>query len=47
MDLLQLGVISGKDRAVPVDLNGDGIPDWETEVLQTDAAINPGNTVVH
>lgn len=38
------GVISGKDRSVPVDLNDDNIADWETEVLQTDAAINPGNS---
>ena len=38
------GVVSGKDRAVPVDLNGDGIEDWQSEVLQTDAAINPGNS---
>lgn len=38
------GVISGKDRSVPVDLNGDGVEDWSTEVLQTDAAINSGNS---
>ncbi|ANU15533.1 serine protease [Planococcus halocryophilus Or1] len=39
-----MGVVSGKDRAVPVDLNGDGQEDWQAEVLQTDAAINPGNS---
>lgn len=38
------GVISGKDRTVPVDLNEDGTEDWQAEVLQTDAAINPGNS---
>lgn len=38
------GVVSGKDRAIPVDLNGDGQEDWQAEVLQTDAAINPGNS---
>lgn len=38
------GVISGKDRSVPVDLNEDGIEDWSTDVLQTDAAINSGNS---
>lgn len=38
------GIISGKDRLVPVDLDGDGISDWDMVVLQTDAAINPGNS---
>ncbi|WP_332650822.1 S1C family serine protease [Lysinibacillus sp. 54212] len=38
------GVISGKDRVVPVDLDGNGTEDWQSEVLQTDAAINGGNS---
>ncbi|GEK33716.1 S1C family serine protease [Kurthia sibirica] len=38
------GVISGKDRTVPMDINGDGTADWNAEVLQTDAAISPGNS---
>lgn len=38
------GVISGKQRTIPVDLNQDGRPDWQAEVIQTDAAINPGNS---
>lgn len=38
------GIISGLERAVPVDINSDGIVDWQAEVLQTDAAINPGNS---
>lgn len=38
------GVISGTERAIPVDINNDGQEDWQAEVLQTDAAINPGNS---
>lgn len=38
------GVISGTERSVPVDLDGDGVEDWESEVMQTDAAINGGNS---
>lgn len=38
------GIISGLDRSVPVDLDGDGSVDWEASVIQTDAAINPGNS---
>ncbi|SDR05329.1 S1C family serine protease [Virgibacillus salinus] len=38
------GIISGLDRSVSIDTNGDGQPDWITEVIQTDAAINPGNS---
>ena len=35
-----MGVLSGKDRTIAVDLNGDGVDDWDMNVLQTDAAIN-------
>lgn len=38
------GIISGLDRSVPLDLDGDGSNDWEASVIQTDAAINPGNS---
>ncbi|MET3683854.1 serine protease Do [Alkalibacillus flavidus] len=38
------GVVSGKDRLIPVDLDENGTQDWQMEVLQTDAAINPGNS---
>lgn len=39
-----VGVISGKDRSIPIDVNNDGMVDWQADVLQTDAAINPGNS---
>lgn len=39
-----VGVVSGKDRSIPVDFNNDNIVDWHADVLQTDAAINPGNS---
>ncbi len=38
------GIISGKNRSVPVDFDNDGEYDYEANVLQTDAAINPGNS---
>src|SRR5699024_7430815 len=38
------GVINGKQRTIPIDLNQNGQPDWQTDVLQTDAANNPGNS---
>lgn len=38
------GIVSGVERAVPVDINSDGAEDWQAEVIQTDAAINPGNS---
>ncbi|SDI49200.1 S1C family serine protease [Natribacillus halophilus] len=38
------GIVSGVDRSIPVDLTGDGQIDWNSEVIQTDAAINQGNS---
>ncbi len=38
------GILSGHDRTVGVDLDGNGSDDWEMTVLQTDTAINPGNS---
>ncbi|QQK81751.1 trypsin-like peptidase domain-containing protein [Salicibibacter cibi] len=38
------GIISATDRSIPVDLTGDGQIDWNAEVIQTDAAINQGNS---
>lgn len=39
-----VGVVSGKDRSIPIDFDRDGRVDWHADVLQTDAAINPGNS---
>ena len=41
---VSVGVISGIDRYVEMDLNGDQEADWDMLFLQTDAAINQGNS---
>lgn len=38
------GIISGKDRMVEVSLGNSNAADWIMSVLQTDAAINSGNS---
>lgn len=38
------GIVSGLNRSVAVDLDGDQMEDWNMTLLQTDAAINPGNS---
>ncbi|WP_419775156.1 trypsin-like peptidase domain-containing protein [Ignavigranum ruoffiae] len=38
------GIISGLNRKVSVDTDGDQNPDWDMTLIQTDAAINPGNS---
>lgn len=38
------GIISGKDRLVEVRLSNSSVSDWVMSVLQTDAAINSGNS---
>lgn len=38
------GIISGLDRTLEVDTDGNQQPDWEMTLMQTDAAINPGNS---
>lgn len=43
-DSLSQGIVSSTKRVVPVSLNQDGNYDWEQEVIQTDAAINQGNS---
>jgi serine protease Do len=41
---ITVGVVSSPKRTIPVSLNQDGEPDWELDVIQTDAAINQGNS---
>ncbi len=38
------GILSGKDREVEVSLSNSNTSDWIMQVLQTDAAINSGNS---
>lgn len=38
------GILSGKDRMVEVSLTNSSVSDWVMSVLQTDAAINSGNS---
>jgi len=38
------GIISSLHRVIPISLAMDGTIDWEMELLQTDAAINHGNS---
>ena len=38
------GILSGKDRLVTVSLSGSNTNDWVMKVLQTNAAVNPGNS---
>jgi serine protease Do len=39
-----LGIISSLHRVIPISLAMDGNIDWEMDLLQTDAAINHGNS---
>ncbi|NOJ71943.1 S1C family serine protease [Paenibacillus alvei] len=41
---LTAGIVSYTKRLIPVSLNQDGVYDWEQMVIQTDAAINEGNS---
>ncbi len=38
------GILSGKDRMVEVSLGNSSVSDWVMRVMQTDAAINSGNS---
>lgn len=39
-----VGVISSPHRRIPISFANDGNYDWEMDVIQTDAAINQGNS---
>jgi serine protease Do len=41
---ITVGVISSPRRTIPISLGQDGNIDWEMDVIQTDAAINQGNS---
>jgi len=41
---ITVGVISSPLRTIPVSLSQSNEPDWELDVIQTDAAINQGNS---
>jgi serine protease Do len=41
---ITVGVVSSTSRTIPVSLSQSGAPDWEMNVIQTDAAINQGNS---
>ncbi|HUC93629.1 MAG TPA: trypsin-like peptidase domain-containing protein [Paenibacillus sp.] len=43
-DSLTMGIVSKRQRVIPVSLNQDGVYDWEQEVIQIDASINQGNS---
>ncbi|MHA0857533.1 S1C family serine protease [Paenibacillus sp. CMAA1364] len=43
-DTTTSGIVSNAKRVIPVSMNKDGVYDWEQEVIQTDAAINEGNS---
>ncbi|MDO7906199.1 trypsin-like peptidase domain-containing protein [Paenibacillus sp. JX-17] len=43
-DTLTSGIVSYTNRIIPVSINQDGVYDWEQQVIQTDAAINEGNS---
>jgi serine protease Do len=41
---ITMGVISSPKRSIPISYSNDGSFDWEYDVIQTDAAINQGNS---